>query len=140
MLENKLSGRGRLKVSSAKDLRKYTQQIWLAGLGAFSRAEEEGGKLFDNLVKVGEELENKTREIADSTAEELKDRVLEKATDTRDKVERVLDDQLANTLSRLGIASQKDVEHLSQRIDQLTQVIEGLVGQLAQQAGSKKAR
>ena len=38
------------------DFRKYTQQIWLAGLGAFSRAEEEGTKLFDSLVKVGEEL------------------------------------------------------------------------------------
>ncbi|WEI04248.1 phasin family protein [Acinetobacter johnsonii] len=24
------------------DFRKYTKQIWLAGLGAFSRAEEEG--------------------------------------------------------------------------------------------------
>ncbi len=42
---------------SALDFRKYTKQIWLAGLGAFSRAEEEGNKLFDSLVKVGEELE-----------------------------------------------------------------------------------
>ncbi len=44
---------------SALDFRKYTKQIWLAGLGAFSRAEEEGNKLFDSLVKVGEELESK---------------------------------------------------------------------------------
>ena len=43
---------------SSLDFRKYTKQIWLAGLGAFSRAEEEGNKLFDALVKVGEELES----------------------------------------------------------------------------------
>lgn len=140
MTENKLAARGRLKVTAAKDLRKYTQQIWLAGLGAFSRAEEEGGKLFDNLVKVGEELESKTREIADNTAEELRERVIEKASDTRDKVERALDDQLNNTRSRLGIASQKDIEQLSQRIDGLTQVIEDLVAQLNSQGGGAKRR
>ena len=48
---------------SVLDFRKYTKQIWLAGLGAFSRAEEEGNKLFDSLVKVGEELESKTADI-----------------------------------------------------------------------------
>ena len=48
------------------DFKKYTQQIWLAGLGAFSRAEEEN-KLFDSLVKVGEELESKTVDFADNT-------------------------------------------------------------------------
>lgn len=39
----------------------------MAGLGAFSRAEEEGNKLFDSLVKVGEELESKTGDLADTT-------------------------------------------------------------------------
>ena len=57
MTDDIRNARSRLKIAPTKDLRKYTQQIWLAGLGAFSRAEEEGGKLFDNLVKVGEDLE-----------------------------------------------------------------------------------
>lgn len=128
--ESRGNARGRMKLSPSRDLRKYTQQIWLAGLGAFSRAEEEGGKLFDNLVKVGEELESKTREIADSTAHEIRDKVLEKATDTREKVERVLDDGFSTTLTRLGIPSQKEFESLSQRMDQLTRVIEQLAEQL----------
>lgn len=124
------SARGRLKIAPAKDLRKYTQQIWLAGLGAFSRAEEEGGKLFDNLVKIGEELEHKTKDLADTTAHDLKDRVMEKASDTREKVERVIDDRLSNTLTRLGIPSQRDMEALSERMDNLTRVIEQLARQL----------
>jgi len=122
--------RSRLKIAPSKDLRKYTQEIWLAGLGAFSRAEEEGGKLFDNLVKIGEELEHKTKELADNTAVELRDKVIEKASDTREKVERAIDDRLHSTLSRLGIPTQKEFESLSERMDQLTRVIEQLARQL----------
>ena len=64
------------------DFRKYTKQIWLAGLGAFSRAEEEGNKLFDSLVQVGEELESKTTEIADQTVEKVSEKARESVTDT----------------------------------------------------------
>ena len=121
------------KLTSVTDLRKYTQQIWLAGLGAFSRAEEEGGKLFDNLVKVGEELENKTRDLADNATTDLRDKVIEKASDTREKVERAIDDRLSSTLTRLGIPSQREFEALSERMDRLTHVIEQLAQQLENQ-------
>ena len=40
-------------------------QIWLAGLGAFSKTQEEGNKVFDALVKEGEAIQKKTREAAD---------------------------------------------------------------------------
>ena len=128
MNDNK-TARGRLKIAPSKDLRKYTQQIWLAGLGAFSRAEEEGGKLFDNLVKIGEELEHKTKEITDTTANDLKEKVIEKASDTREKVERAIDERLSGTLTRLGIPSQKEIEGLNERMEQLTRVIEQLAKQ-----------
>lgn len=116
----------KLKAAPAKDLRKYTQQIWLAGLGAFSRAEEEGGKLFDNLVKIGEDLESKTREIADNTVGEVRGRVLEKATDTRERVERAFDDRITNALTRLGIPSQRDLDQINDRLDTLTQLMQEL--------------
>lgn len=133
MTDDIRNARSRLKIAPAKDLRKYTQQIWLAGLGAFSRAEEEGGKLFDNLVKVGEELENKTRDLADNATTDLRDKVIEKASDTREKVERAIDDRLSNTLTRLGIPSQREFEALSERMDRLTHVIEQLAQQLESQ-------
>ncbi len=130
--------KGRLKLAPAKDLRKYTQQIWLAGLGAFARAEEEGGKLFDNLVKLGEELESKTKEIADTTVGEVRGRVLEKATDTKEKVERAFDDRITHTLTRLGIPTQKDVEALNEKLDALTVVIAQLSQQMAAESQKKK--
>ena len=121
------------KMTPVTDLRKYTQQIWLAGLGAFSRAEEEGGKMFDNLVKVGEELEAKTRDIADTTVgtvADARDKVLEKASDTREKVERAFDDKLSAALNRLGIPTHRELDSVNQRLDTLTQVLVELTEQM----------
>jgi poly(hydroxyalkanoate) granule-associated protein len=116
----------KLKMAPAKDLRKYTQQIWLAGLGAFAKAEEEGGKLFDNLVKIGEDLESKTREIADNTVGEVRGRVLDKATDTRERVERAFDDRITSALTRLGIPSQRDLDQINDRLETLTDLMQDI--------------
>jgi poly(hydroxyalkanoate) granule-associated protein len=111
------------------DFRKYTQQIWLAGLGAFSRAEEEGTRLFDSLVQVGEELESKTTGLVDSTSdavEEVREKVTERVAGTRNKVEKVLDDSLNHGISRLGIASHREISELSTLIHHLTAQVEQL--------------
>lgn len=113
------------------DFRKYTHQIWLAGLGAFSRAENERSGLFDSLVKVGEELESRTTELAESTVDTITDRVQE----TYDRVERTLDDRVNSTASRLGLVSQRDwTEMLSQLEAQQRQLdrIESMLKQLCQ--------
>lgn len=127
----------KLKVAPAKDLRKYTQQIWLAGLGAFAKAEEEGGKLFDNLVKIGEDLESKTREIADNTVGEVRGRVLDKATDTRERVERAFDDRITSALTRLGIPSQRDLDQINDRLDTLTHLMQDLSRNMRSESSSK---
>lgn len=111
------------------DFRKYTQQIWLAGLGAFSRAEEEGTRLFESLVKVGEELESKTHDIADSTVEaveEVKEKVTERVTDTKGRVERALDDRVSQTVSKIGLASHREVTQLTELLEQLNERVEQL--------------
>lgn len=134
MTASKKAADKKLKLSPAKDLRKYTQQIWLAGLGAFSRAEEEGGKLFDNLVKVGEDLENRTRELADNAVGEVRGKVLEKATDTRERVERAFDDRVTSALTRLGLPSQRDLDLIHKRLDAMTELLEEINRQLKEGA------
>ena len=104
---------------SVLDFRKYTKQIWLAGLGAFSRAEEEGNKLFDSLVKVGEELESKTVDIADQTVEKVSEKAKESVIDTKDKVEKLIDNSVHHSLNRIGLVTLKDVQHLERLILQL---------------------
>ncbi|RKG34050.1 phasin family protein [Acinetobacter tianfuensis] len=111
---------------SVLDFRKYTKQIWLAGLGAFSRAEEEGNKLFDSLVKVGEELESKTTDIADQTVEMVSEKAKESVTDTKDKVEKLLDNSVNHSLNRLGLITPKDLQHLEKLILQLHAKVDAL--------------
>lgn len=121
--KNKLrSGR-----KSGLDFRKYTQQIWLAGLGAFSRAEEEGNKFFDSLVKVGEELESKTTEIADQTVEKVSEKAKESVNDTKDKVEKLLDHSVNHSLNRIGLVTVKDIQHLESLILQLHNKVDCLI-------------
>lgn len=104
---------------SVLDFRKYTKQIWLAGLGAFSRAEEEGNKLFDSLVKVGEELESKTTDIADQTVDKVSEKAKESVVDTKDKVEKILDNGVNHSLNRIGLVAAKDLQYLEKMIAQL---------------------
>ena len=124
---DKTKNKLRVGRKSGLDFRKYTQQIWLAGLGAFSRAEEEGNKLFDSLVKVGEELESKTTEIADQTVEKVSEKARESVTDTKDKVEKLIDHSVNHSLNRIGLVTVKDIQHLESLILQLHSKVDFLV-------------
>ncbi|WP_411851342.1 phasin family protein [Stenotrophomonas sp. LGBM10] len=102
------------------------QQVWLAGLGAFGRAQAEGSRVFDTLVKEGETIEARNREQAgdtprwrDSVEEHLGD-AREKATGTWDKVEKAFDERVQGVLKRLHIPTADDVAALNARIDALT--------------------
>ncbi|HLR18018.1 MAG TPA: phasin family protein [Alcanivoracaceae bacterium] len=100
------------------DLRKYTQQIWLAGLGAFSRAEEEGGRFFDALVDTGKDLETKTRS-AEAKVDELREKVRRHSGETMEKMEKAFDERLNKALSRLGLANKHEVDALKEQIEKL---------------------
>lgn len=129
--DNQKSSKNKTRVrsgrKSALDFRKYTKQIWLAGLGAFSRAEEEGNKLFDSLVKVGEELESKTTEIADQTVEKVSEKAKESVVDTKDKVERMIDHSVYHSLNRIGLVTVKDIQHLEHLVLQLHSKVDALI-------------
>jgi poly(hydroxyalkanoate) granule-associated protein len=105
------------------------RQIWLAGLGAFAKAEDEGGKLFESLVKEGEKVEAHTRKVAEDTIEEVKDRVEQvkgKATDTWDGLEQVFEDRVARVLNRLGVPTNDDVQDLAKRVEELNATVKSL--------------
>lgn len=124
--QNVMDSKQRHSKKSALDFRKYTKQIWLAGLGAFSRAEEEGNKLFDTLVKVGEELESKTVEVTDQTVTKVTEKTKESVIDTKDKVEKLLDQRVGHSLNRIGLVTAKDLQHLESLILQLHNKVDAL--------------
>lgn len=98
------------------------QQIWLAGLGAFAKAQEEGGKVFDALVREGETIQARTRKMTDEKIAV----VAGKAVGTWDRLEQVFEDRVARALGSLGVPSKKDIDKLSKRVVELTAVVQGL--------------
>jgi poly(hydroxyalkanoate) granule-associated protein len=111
-----------------------SHQIWLAGLGAFSQAKQEGAKLFDTLVKQGEQMQDRTRKMATDTAVAARGAATAKAKEmqqmaggTWDKLEQVFEDRVARALSKLGVYTQNDVQRLAARVDELAAAVNKLV-------------
>ena len=108
----------------AATIKDSAQQIWLAGLGAFAKAQAEGNKVFDALVKEGETIQSKTRKIAGNKVADFAG----KASGTWDKLEQVFEERVARAMSRLGVPAQKEVDALAQRVADLTAMVEKLAG------------
>ena len=107
-------------------VKESAQQIWLAGLGAFSKAQEEGGKVFEALVKEGLTIQRKTQAVAEEKISEATSRVTTMANDIGskaqgqwDKLENIFEDRVAKALAKLGVPSARDLEALSARVDAL---------------------
>jgi len=111
----------------SRKLSDSAQQVWLAGLGALGRAQAEGSRFFDSLVKEGEAFENRRREKATDDGPGWRDNVeeqlgqaREKASGTWDKVEKAFEDRVHGVLKRLHVPNAEDVTALNARIDSLT--------------------
>ena len=120
-------------------VRDSAQEIWQAGLGAFAKAQQEGTKLFETLVKEGEGLSAKTRGMAESKINEVTGTVSKAATqmsskaqasanEAWDKLEQVFEDRVARALNRLGVPTQRDVQSLAKRVEELNSSVQALSG------------
>ncbi|MBB5017004.1 poly(hydroxyalkanoate) granule-associated protein [Chitinivorax tropicus] len=103
-----------------KGTKDSAQQIWLAGLGAFAKAQSTGNKVFEELVKEGEALQAKTQKAVSKQVS----KGTSKATETWDKLEQVFQDRVAGVVARLGVPSRKEVAELTERVEELTKLLE----------------
>ena len=120
------------------DVRESAHKIWLAGLGALAVAEEEGSKLFKNLVEQGERFEaegkQKLKEAkkdadaasarAKKVAEETAERARRAAEGAWEQLGGAFDDKLAKALHRIGVPTREEINALSRRIEELTRAVE----------------
>jgi poly(hydroxyalkanoate) granule-associated protein len=120
--------------SSVKD---SAQQIWQAGLAAFTRAQVEGSKAFESLVKEGVSIQRKTQAVAEERIVEATSKMSSmasdlgsKATGQWDKLETIFEDRVARALNKLGVPSAKDVNALITRIDELHLAVQKLSGKV----------
>ena len=115
---------------AGKSIMDSAQQIWLAGLGAFAKAQGEGGKLFETLLKEGSSLEQKTRKIATGTVGEVRgavetgvSQVKERTQETWDKLEQVFETRVSRALSKLGVPGRKELDDLIRRVEELNREV-----------------
>ncbi len=120
------AGAGLFDSALASSVKESAQQIWLAGMGAFAKAQAEGRQRFDALVKEGASLQKKTQSVAEekfgdvtSKMTSMADDVTAKAGKQWDKLESIFEERTAKAMKKLGVPSSKDVQALKDRIDAL---------------------
>lgn len=128
-LADKQSGGGMAQLLDgqlAAAIKESAQQIWQAGLGAFSKAQGEGGKVFESLVKEGMSIQRKTQAAAEerlgdvgSRMTKLSDEVQAKAGQQWDRLEAIFEERVAKALGKLGVPRKDDLAALSARVDAL---------------------
>jgi poly(hydroxyalkanoate) granule-associated protein len=116
----------------AESMKASAQQIYLAGLAQFSKAQQEGGKVFEGLVKEGLAVQRKTQSVAEERISEVTNKaagvandVAAKATGQWNKLEEIFEDRVARALNKMGVPSAKDIEALISRIDALGKQVGG---------------
>lgn len=118
---------GLLDKQIAGAVKDSAQQIWLAGMGAFSKAQAEGTKVFEALMKEGLALQKKTQGLAEERISAVTSKmtavaggVTDKAGVQWDKLESIFEARVAKALNKMGVPSRKDIDALIKRIDELS--------------------
>lgn len=108
-------------------------EIWLAGVGAFSTARKEGSKLFDLLVEEGKA---RTRGLTGGGMKQIRSQ----ASGTFDKLERMFEERLTKTLKGIGVPTAHDVSQLSRRVAELDKHVAALTRGNGAKRAKRKAR
>jgi poly(hydroxyalkanoate) granule-associated protein len=123
------------------------REIWLAGLGALSRLEQEGDKVFESLVERGKDYEDKrSKQLQEATEnfrkqqESLTQDVSKRLDDATKSVEKAVSDTLSGTLGRIGVPSRDEVRGLSRRVGELSEKLDALSQMLEAQQTAVEER
>lgn len=116
-----------------ESLTENAREVWLAGLGALASVEEEGNKLFDQLVKKGTEFEKKGEEKINSTYKEIRGKIeknVKKVGDAVneqvDKVTESFEGNVAKVLEKVGVPTFGEVKDLISKVEGLTKKVDAL--------------
>jgi poly(hydroxyalkanoate) granule-associated protein len=123
------------------------QQIWLAGLGAFTKAQAEGSKVFDTLVKEGMAMQQNTQTVAEQRLSEVTAKVSNlasdlgaKATGQWDKLETIFEDRVAKALGRLGMPTSTELDELKREVMVLKEAVAKLTSPASTSRAAKVTR
>ena len=112
------------KSDSLEHIEDSAHKIWLAGLGAFSKAEKEGEKLFASLVKQGTSVEEQYREYLVGTVK----KATSTTTSTIDFMEKMFAQRMAEAIARLPAPAAESMDAVVKQMNHLRSSILGLMG------------
>jgi len=105
-------------------------QIWLAGLGALSKARNGAPQLLDELIAEGARVQDETRGAAQeaiggllgevkATIDARVNQMRDQAGDAYENLEKIFQSRVHRALNQLGVPSAEDVDMLGKRVDEL---------------------
>jgi poly(hydroxyalkanoate) granule-associated protein len=122
------------------------RDVWRAGLGALSAAEEQGAEFYNDLVDRGRDLEQRGRDQINETARELDEQqrhavktVGDKAADTASAIEQVVNGAFRNVFGRLDVPTRSEVQSLADKVERLAEKLDGVAATLEKQQGGLAA-
>lgn len=128
--------------TAAKAISESAHEIWLAGLGAFAKAQAEGSRVFENLIKEGAELEAKARKHGKENITRIRDQVVQAGERLRkrgeegmSRIQEAIDERVAHAVERLSLPTQADLTRLAERLEELGRNFTRSAGQTARAAG-----
>ena len=119
------------KANVAENIMGSANEIWLAGLGAFAKAQQEGVKIFNKLVDEGKGVEKIIKKNSQTATKEVKstvDKVKGKATQSWDKLENIFETRVEKTLKKLDIPSSEEISALLDKVEALASEVSKLTG------------
>ena len=106
------------------------RQLWWAGLGVLSLAEDAGTKVFDALVEEGKSWEQAQRERRQQTAKRVEE-LSKEGTEAVEAVEKRVRKEVNDALHRIGVPRRDNIDELrtqidtlAERMDELAEIIE----------------
>lgn len=119
------------------------RDVWLAGLGALSAAEEQGADFYEDLVERGKQLEEQGRDQINETARELEEQqkhVVKTAGDTAantaSAIEQAVNGAFRSVFGRLDVPTRGEVQSLAAKVERLAKKLDGVAATLEKQQSS----
>ena len=128
-------------------IKESAHEIWLAGLGAFAKAQEEGQKVFKALVREGDSMQKRTLRTTEERVGDVTSKVTQvaadlqkQATGTWDKLEGVFEARVERALNRLNVPTSKQIDALAQRVEELSRSTTARTTRPARKTVTKRAK
>ncbi len=120
--------------AAQEQLRQGLQQVLLAGMGAFARAQKEGPAAFQDamlegmkvLGQTGTTAQRRVRDVFETAQETLQSRVgdaREQAQETWDSLEALFQSRVQRAMSQLGVPTADEIRDLSRRVAELNDTV-----------------